>query len=291
MRRKTVEKPGRRQPAHPRSGDTFWRNLDIGNHLKSVLDRGIRSWGWGSELKSSLLLMLLLCPTVWAQDHQPPGLRPGGLTATEQQSIRHPEPVPRLITSPGYRLHEGDKLEVRFFYQPELDQEVVVKPDGTISLQLIGDVQAEGMTVPELEQLLVKRYSDILLEPTISVILKEYVKPRIFVGGQVVKPGPYELRDGDLLAQALLLAGGFTPQAHRKMVIHARPVGEGQMRVTVVDATKLYSQRPDPDLNLTLKDGDLIYVPESKLSRLGNILEMLRLQTFGLVIDPFRSRR
>jgi polysaccharide export outer membrane protein len=275
MKRKTVEKPGWRQLAPPRL---------------RIADCGLRiDFGF---LRFPILLLLLLSTTGWAQNDQPPPIIPSsGLTENDLQPIRNPEPAPQLITTPGYRLHEGDKIEVRFFYQPELDQQVVVKPDGTISLQLIGDVRAEGITVPELEKLLVQRYSRILVDPTISVILKEYVKPRIFVGGEVAKPGPYELRDGDMLAQALLLAGGFTPEAHRKMVIHARPVGEGQMRVTVVDATKLYSRNPDPDLNLALKDGDLIYVPESKLSRLGNILQMLHLQTFGLVIDPFRNRR
>jgi len=254
--------------------------------------------GWRmADMKVAILLILLLSTTSWAQNAQPPMALPSSSAQTDQQpihhppsAIRHPEPVPKLITSPGYRLHQGDKIEVRFFYQPELNQETVVRPDGTVSLQLIGDMRAEGITVTELEQQLVQAYAKILVDPTVSVILKEYVKPRIFVGGQVAKPGPYELRDGDMLAQALLLAGGFTPQAHRKMVIHARPVGEGQLRVTVVDTTKLYARNPDPDLNLALKDGDLIYVPESKLSRVSNILKALNIQAFGMYTDPLRRR-
>lgn len=257
MKQEAVEKPGWRQPTPPRF---------------SIFDFG----DWIGELRFPILLILLLGTTGWAQsgDQLPPP---------------PPASPPTLITSgSGYRLHQGDKIEVRFFYQPELNQEAVVKPDGTVSLQLIGDVPAVGLTPQQLEQQLTKQYAKSLVDPVISVVLKEYVKPRIFVGGQVAKPGAYELRDGDTLAQVLFLAGGFTPQAHRKMVIHARPVGEGQLRVTVIDTTKLYARNPDPDLNLTLKDGDLVYVPESRLSRVSAILAALRVQTFGLFIDPFR---
>jgi protein involved in polysaccharide export with SLBB domain len=277
MKQKTVEKPGWRQPTHPEE----IRNPkhEIRNNLKtqmtktflSVLNFGFRI----SDLKYPVLLMVLLCTTGWAQSNQ--------------QSTPSAN-APTLITAPGYHLHQGDVIEVRFFYQPELNQEAVVRPDGTISLQLINDVRVEGLTVQELEQQLAKVYSKFLVDPVISVVLKEYVKPRIFVGGQVTKPGAYELRDGDFLTQALILAGGFTLAAHRKQVVHARPIREGEMRVTVVDATRLFSRNPDPALNLTLRDGDLIYVPESKLSRISDVLTALKLQTFGLVFDPFRRR-
>lgn len=263
-----------------------------------------------SNLGFQILAILLLSMTVWArsdhqqattpaptsqpQSHHQPRIIPAPTSLAPSDHPQLPTGAstgaPTLITSTGYRLHHGDKIEVRFFYQPELNQEAVIKPDGTVSLQLIGELRAEGITVPELERQLMQQYSKILVDPVISVVLKEYVQPRVFIGGQVAKPGSYELRDGDMLAQALLLAGGFTPQAHRKQVIHARPVGEGQLRVTVIDATRLFSPNPDPDLNLALKDGDLIYIPESKLSRLSDILNALKLQTFGLVLDPLRRR-
>lgn len=243
MRRKTVEKPGRRQP-----------------------------------VQFGVLIFLWLTPSLigWAQDEPP---HQEGVPAAG---------APQLVHPAGYRLHLGDKIEIRFFYQPELDQETVIKPDGRISLQLIGEVNAVGLTTGELEERLTRLYADVLVDPVISVILKEYVKPRVFISGEVNKPGPYELRQGETLAQALALAGGFTPRAHRKMVIHARPMGEGQLRVTVIDATKLFGRHPHPELNLALRDGDLIYVPESKLSRLSKILTALRIQTFGLFTDPFR---
>jgi protein involved in polysaccharide export with SLBB domain len=304
MKWKTVEKPGWRQPAYPDvailkqevSGPTFQMSLRsaIAN-IQGFVPSAISSMKW--EMLASLVVIMLLHVSGWAQDERPSAppmpsaIAPVSSTDAASTEAQSPAGTPQLRTSSGYQLHQGDKIEIKFFYQPELNQETIVKPDGMVSLPLIGDVRAEGFTVPELEQQLTKQYAKELVDPLISIVLKEFVKPRIFIGGQVVKPGPYELRDGDMLAQALLLAGGFTPQAHRKQVLHFRPVGEGELRVTIIDMTKVYTRKPDPFLNLALQAGDLVYVPESKLSRLNQTLRLLQIQSFGFYLDPFRSRR
>lgn len=297
MKEKTVEKPGWRQPVPPRGAMLLHESSEPRcGGFPSIADM-IRGFArLIQKVSTGVVLMLGLQLGVSAQSASPSALpssstaATGGATELDSTIVQSPGGPPQLRASSGYQLHQGDKLEVKFFYQPELNQETIVKPDGMISLPLIGDVRAEGLTVPELEQQLTQRYAKELIDPLISVTLKEFVKPRIFIGGYVVKPGAYELRDGDMLAQALLLAGGFMPQAHRKQVIHLRPIGEGQMKVTVVDMTKVYSKHPDPFLNLTLKDGDLIYVPQSKLSRVNDALRALQIQSFGLYTDPLRRR-
>lgn len=311
MKEKTVEKPGWRQPVSPRGAMLRYESSEpqcggfpsIADMIRGLAQRGFAQRGLAQrgfaqliqKVFTGVVLMLGLQLGVSAQSASPSVLpssstTTGGATELGSTIEQSPGGPPQLRASSGYQLHQGDKLEVKFFYQPELNQETIVKPDGMISLPLIGDVRAEGLTVPELEQQLTQRYTKELIDPLISVTLKEFVKPRIFIGGYVVKPGAYELRDGDMLAQALLLAGGFTPQAHRKQVIHLRPIGEGQMKVTVVDMTKVYSKHPDPFLNLTLRDGDLIYVPQSKLSRVNDALRALQIQSFGLYTDPLRRR-
>ncbi|MCS6803975.1 MAG: polysaccharide biosynthesis/export family protein [Acidobacteriota bacterium] len=307
MKEKTVEKPGWRQPASLEGVQLLDAHSEFGRvgfqaaagmigRLGRLCLTGIkRRTGIKRKVLPGIVLMLGLQLSVSAQSASPSlpsssTATPAGATEPDSTIVQFAGGPPQLRTSSGYQLHQGDKLEVKFFYQPELNQETIVKPDGMISLPLIGDVRAEGLTVSELEQKLTERYAKELIDPLISVTLKEFVKPRIFIGGYVVKPGAYELRDGDMLAQAVLLAGGFTPQAHRKQVIHLRPIGEGQMRVTVVDMTKVYSKRPDPFLNLTLRDGDLIYVPQSKLSRINDALRALQIQSFGLYTDPLRRR-
>lgn len=183
----------------------------------------------------------------------------------------------RLQTTPtDYKIHQGDKLSVRFLYQPELNEaSLVVRPDGFISLQMIDDIRAEGLTVPELKKRLEKAYEEILLKPSITVTLLEFVAPRIYIGGQVNKPGRYDLRDGQTLVQAIFLAGGFTGDANKKLVIYARRrQGEWQIQSTnVMQILSKKEAKKDVPPDVMLEDGDYIFVPESKISQFNKAVE------------------
>src|SRR5262245_52963418 len=97
----------------------------------------------------------------------------------------------------NYRILSGDKLSVKFLYHPELNEpSVVVRPDGFITLSMIDEVMAKGLTVAELKASIEKAYGETLLRPVVSINLIEFVAPHIYVGGQVTRPGRYELRDG-----------------------------------------------------------------------------------------------
>ena len=187
-------------------------------------------------------------------------------------------PDTNLSTPPraNYRIHQGDKLSVKIFYQPELNEvSMVVRPDGFISLQMIDDLQAEGLTVSELKKKLEKAYEEILLKPVISVTILEFVAPRIYIGGQINKPGRYDLRDGQTLVQVIFLAGGFTRDANKKMIMHARPDGKGDWLIQSVNAGKILSQK-GTEKDLTLEDGDYIFIPESKISQITKAVEGFR---------------
>jgi polysaccharide export outer membrane protein len=175
-----------------------------------------------------------------------------------------------------YRIRKGDKLNIKFLYQPELSEAaLVVRPDGKISLPMIEELKAEGLTARELKTALEKAYREILLDPEITVNVVEFVAPRVFVTGQVVKPGSYDLRAGQTLFQIVSLAGGFTREAHRKQILHARPINERELKVVVVDVTKLLKPGNNK-FDLQLQDGDYIYVPDSKMSKLSTILNAFR---------------
>ncbi|MDQ3801646.1 MAG: polysaccharide export protein [Acidobacteriota bacterium] len=207
---------------------------------------------------------------------------------------RTPETKPSTVGggSPdaGYRIRQGDKLSVKFLYHPELtDTALVVRPDGFISLQLIEDVRAEGMTVSQLKKHLEKAYEEILLTPVITVTLVEYVPPRVFIGGQVNKPGRYDLRDAQTLVQVIFLAGGFTRDANRRMVLHARPNGSGSgsssserrdWRFQSANVLKILNEKGE-EQDIVLQDGDYIFIPDSKISQINKAIEGFR----GLV--PF----
>jgi protein involved in polysaccharide export with SLBB domain len=176
----------------------------------------------------------------------------------------------------GYRIRQGDKLSVKFLYHPELtDAALIVRPDGFISLQLIDDIKAEGLTVTQLKKRLDKAYEEILLNPVITVTLVEYIPPRVFIGGQVNKPGRYDLRDAQTLIEVIFLAGGFTRDANKKMVLHARPNGSRDWRFQSANVMKILSQKGE-EKDIFLQDGDYIYIPDSKISRLNKAVEGFR---------------
>ena len=176
----------------------------------------------------------------------------------------------------SYRIRHGDKLSIKFFSHPELDEpNLLVRPDGFVSPQIIDEIKAEGRTVVELKTQLERAYNEILLEPIITVSVVDFVTPRIFVGGQITKPGRYEIREAGTLVQAIFLAGGFTRDAHRAMVIRARQDGKGDWQIQTANVLKILDGKGN-EKDLVLEDGDYVFVPDSKTSQLTKAVEAFR---------------
>ncbi len=183
---------------------------------------------------------------------------------------------PGVRASESYRIRQGDKLSVKFFAHSELNEpNLLVRPDGFISPQIIEEIRAEGKTVAELKKALELAYNEILLQPIITVSVVDFVTPRIFVGGQITKPGRYEIREAGTLVQAIFLAGGFTPDARRSMVLRARPNSRGDWDIEIANVLKIL----DPKIkekDLPLQDGDYIFVPDSKMSQINKAVDTFR---------------
>src|SRR4030043_186923 len=94
-----------------------------------------------------------------------------------------PEPVPRVALAPG------DAIDIKFFYTPELNDSQTVRPDGKITLQLVGEVMVHGKTTDELRDELIKLYTPELKRPEVVVIIRSLYDRRVYVGGEVKKPG------------------------------------------------------------------------------------------------------
>jgi polysaccharide biosynthesis/export protein len=177
---------------------------------------------------------------------------------------------------PAYRISAGDKLNIRFFSNPELNEtEMLVRPDGYINPQLINEIRAAGRTVSELKTELERAYNEILLSPLITVSVVDLVPARIFVGGQVTKPGKYELREAQTVVQAVFLAGGFTNDARRTMVIHARPNASGDWDIRVSNVLKIIEGK-SLEKDIDLRDGDYVFVPNSRISQMTKAVEAFR---------------
>src|SRR5579863_4603178 len=108
---------------------------------------------------------------------------------------------------PLYRLRPSDVVEVSFTVAPEFNQTLTVQPDGYVMLKDAGPVEAEGLTVPEFSQAIQQAYHGYLHDPEAAVALKDFERPYFVVGGQVGKPGKYELRSDTTVAEAVQIAG------------------------------------------------------------------------------------
>ena len=131
----------------------------------------------------------------------------------------------KLVDENTYRLAPGDLIDVKFPYHPEENERVPVRPDGRIGLQVIGDVMAAGLTVKELEQVVVEKSSVTLRDPVVSIVIAQLAEHKVYVGGQVAKPGFVPYREGMTPLQAIVERGGFVDDANTDEVLYISRVG------------------------------------------------------------------
>jgi polysaccharide export outer membrane protein len=167
--------------------------------------------------------------------------------------------APDLESQPGYRIGPEDVLQISVFGNEKLSRIVPVRPDGMISLPLLNDVRAAGLTPMELRESLTKKLVEFVPSPEIAVIVTEVKSFMISVIGQVMRPGRYDLRSSATVVDALAMAGGFKEFAGRSRVVVMRPDGDAARRLPF-DYDKLFSNS-SPQENFALRPGDIVMVP------------------------------
>ncbi len=188
----------------------------------------------------------------------------------------HADSAPQFATrSPRYRLQLSDELEITFRFTPEFNQKVTVQPDGFISLQDVGDLYVGGLTLEELTQAIASRYAGILREPVVTVKLTSFAKPFFIVGGEVAKPGKYELQGPLTLSDAVAVAGGFTVGAKTTEVLLFRRFSDELVEVKRVNVKVAQSGAAREDVRL--RPGDSIFVPRSRVGKLERFMAVSRL--------------
>jgi polysaccharide export outer membrane protein len=174
-------------------------------------------------------------------------------------------------------LKPGDTLDIQVLQDPKLDRRVVIDPSGQIVFPLAGRIRAAGSSPEAIENILKARlkenYRDDRLDVTVGVAavaaavrpepVEEDLKPRVFVMGEVLKPGPYTVRRPTTLMQAIALAGGLGPYAAKSRI-------QVRRKVSGVEATSFFDYRGfesgnDLTGNIVLRPGDVIIVPERGL--------------------------
>jgi len=130
-----------------------------------------------------------------------------------------------------YRIGPEDMLQISVWKNEAVSRIVPVRPDGKISLPLLNDVQAAGLTPLELRDVLTQKLTDYMPNPEVSVIVTEVRSFKVSVIGEVIKPGRYDLKSWSTVLDALALAGGFTPFAARSRIVILRPDGNTVKRI------------------------------------------------------------
>ncbi|MDD5066624.1 MAG: polysaccharide biosynthesis/export family protein [bacterium] len=159
-----------------------------------------------------------------------------------------------------YLLNAGDKLSIKFYYQPTLNQEVVVRPDGKISLQLINDITAAGKTPELLAEQITSQYKKYIKRSEATVIVSELGKKPIYIGGEVSRPGFFEVAFCPTVLQVVFMAGGETSTAKLTSVILIRRVDNNKKpKIYIVNLE-------NPNNDILCRPYDVIYVPKSAIA-------------------------
>jgi protein involved in polysaccharide export with SLBB domain len=166
----------------------------------------------------------------------------------------------------AYLLQPGDNLDVKFYYNPELNENVTIRPDGKISLQIIDEQQAAGLTPPQLDEALTKAYSSQLKKPKITVIVKTFGGQRIYVGGEVKLPQVLTVIGQIDALQAIFNTGGFTKDAKLSSVMIISKGKDNQPTARKVDLKKVLKGEATGE-DFTLKPFDMVYVPKTELAQ------------------------
>jgi protein involved in polysaccharide export with SLBB domain len=167
---------------------------------------------------------------------------------------------------PEYLIQINDKLDIKFFYNPELNESVTVRPDGKISLQLVDDVQAGGLTPSQLDKALTDQYSRELKMPVISVIVQSFAGHSVYIGGEVNRPGLIELTPGMTPLQAVIQAGGLKETAMPGGVIIVRKGPDNRPIPMRLDLQSSFYGNHSA-ASLQLQSSDIVYVPKTFIAK------------------------
>lgn len=202
-------------------------------------------------------------PAVVAQSAQPAAAAPAPPAADPGT----------VLPEPFYTLQPSDVVSVKYRYTPEYDATVSVRPDGFITLPIVGDVKVSGMPVADAQRAVRTAAERRLRDPELTFELKDFQRPRFVVGGEVDKPGQFELRGRVTVLEALAMAGGLKSSAKHSKVVLFRRFDESHAVTRVIDAKALAKadrREPDP----FLRPGDFLFVPQNRISKFERLVPL-----------------
>lgn len=247
----------------------------------------MKRWFIVGAAAATLILGVAACPLAAAQGegHDRGGntqASPSGLTGTGagdgSTTAKQPagagdlgNPLLGGMRHPLYRLQPSDVVELSFTIAPEFNQTLTVQPDGYVMLKDAGLVEAQGLNLEEFSAAVEKAYRDYLHDPQPAVALKDFEHPYFIVGGEVGKPGKYELRSDTTVAEAVEIAGGLTSQSKHSQVILFRRVNDEMVETRLLNLKKMLKQSGLKE-DAHLHPGDMVFVPQNTISKIARFL-------------------
>ena len=240
-------------------------------------------------LATSILAMIILAVCAFAQDaaQKPDQPQPTNVAAPDTSTNQQSSDVPSLKQrDPRYRLMKNDVLIIEFPFTSEYNETVTVQPDGFINLRQLPDLHVEGMTTPELTDALKKAYSKLLHDPTITVVLQNFLNPYFIAYGEVNSPGKFTLYGDITVAQAIGIAGGFTAHAKHSEVYLFRRVSDQWVSSQKIDVKHMLKSGNLAE-DLHLQPGDMLWVPKSAVAKLISIQPIIPWNEFRVNFGPY----
>ena len=187
-------------------------------------------------------------------------------------------PVPhkqQTGTLDEYRLGFGDVIEIKFFRNPEFNDTITVRPDGRISLMKIGELKVAGMTPAALDSVITQTYAEFVLEPDVTVIVREFGGYQVYILGAVDSPGGYPIQRDMSVLHAIASAGGATNAAKLNSVMVLRRGQTKEIVAYKVDVLKPFDAKNVSEViqnDLIIEPYDIVYVPKTAIANIATFM-------------------
>lgn len=211
------------------------------------------------------------------------GFKPGEIMGAKPFHLRK--------TKNEYFLEIGDVLEVDVWKVDDLSRQVTVRPDGRISMPLVGDLEVVGMSLTELRNILTEKFSDYIVDPQVSIALRQFGGRKFIILGEVSNPGVYRYQQQIYLMEAIALAGGIRQFAKIADVMIIRGDIKKQPKVKIIRANlnNLLKQGMLTE-NISVMSNDIIYIGKGAIGDANKVIDEVIEPAFSNIIDFFVAR-
>ena len=194
-----------------------------------------------------------------------------GCATTGEQRKNNNEVMEEQISVPKLQLSEfivgpGDSLEIQVWRHPDLTRAIEVQSNGIVAYPLVGNVKVAGMNLTDFQQLITKHLSEYIVNPQVTVQVRLPKSQKVFVLGEVRRPGVYLLDNPMTALEAITQAGGFTLDAKKRKIFLVRQKQGGTSEPVFLDIDSTLKGK-DMEQNVTLQKGDILYIPPSNLAQ------------------------